>query len=106
MKNEIKLISIFYTTLLFQCGYAETIFDRDMDTYKSVLYFSEKWLATPKLYISLMLPTKRQFEIKEVTKPMKMTTKLLTHNAYFMFSTNLSRHNNDRYNQSEVLWFT
>lgn len=105
MKSKINLIAIIYTNLLFQYGYAETIVDVEMDTYKSALYFSEKWLATPKLYITLMLPTQLSFQLKEVTKSMKMTTKLLKRDAYFMLSTNLSRHNNDRYNQSEVLWF-
>ena len=92
--------------ILFKCDYAKGKVHLDMFASEKALRFSEIWLNNTAIHISMMLPTKTSFQLKNVVKMSKKMTDISGRPFYFMFRRNFTKYTPvQHYSPSELLWF-
>ena len=59
---------------------------------KAALQFARKWLATPRMYVGVILPNKHQFNIRDIARlTKKINSEREGKHAYFMVTSNITK---------------
>ena len=78
----------------------------EMPANDEALRFASKWIESPKMYTSMVLPNKYRFRTRDV---IQLTKKIIdegnSRNAYFMWSKNVTRYNEIPHTQNELIWY-
>ena len=102
---KLEKFTILYLLVQFECNWAENVANVDMLAFESALLFSQKWLASPKFYISLMLPIKSEYKINDAIKLTKTIFNGLESTPYLLFNLNWNIYNNEQPSQNELQFF-
>ena len=78
----------------------------EMPENEIALKFAHHWLTGPKMYVSIMVPHKRNFRTRNVIKLAKnINTGHNGRNSFFMVGSNLTKYNCIRHQQDELIWY-
>ena len=73
---------------------------------EAALHFANQWLATPRMYVGLILPNKFSFEVHDVVK---LTKKISSYgkgkSAYFLINSNITKFKTIPHTQKELIWY-
>ena len=100
---KISFIVTLPLVMLFKWTFAKNV-DDDLSNSDSALKFSEKWLATPKLSVGLILPTKPTFRLHSIVSLAKKMTKNYQNNAYFLATNNITKYKGTKSPQNDLMW--
>ena len=73
---------------------------------EAALQFAQKWLATPRMYVGVILPNKRQFNIRDIIRlTKKINSECKGKHAYFMVTSNITKYKTIAHSQKELIWY-
>ena len=80
--------------------------EMEMHINEAALEFAQKWLASPKMYVGLILPNGYPFSINDVVKlTKKINSDVEGRNAYLMVNSNVTIFNKIPHTQNELIWY-
>ena len=73
---------------------------------EAALHFAYQWLATPRMYVGVILPNKNSFKVQDVLNlAKKFNSDGEVKSAYFMIHSNLTRFKTIPHTQNELIWY-
>ena len=73
---------------------------------EAALHFANQWLATPKMYIGVILPNKYSLKVHEVVYLAKnFNSDGEGKSAYFMIHSNVTKFKTIPHTQNELIWY-
>ena len=70
------------------------------------LRFGYQWLKSPKMYLGIMVPSKRHFRTRNVVNlAKKINAGYIGRPSFIMMNSNLSKYNVILHQQDELLWY-
>ena len=73
---------------------------------EAALQFAQKWLATPRLYIGVLLPNKHQSNIRDIIRlTKKINSECEGKHAYFIVTSNITKYKTIAHTQKELIWY-
>ena len=98
--------NIFKIANLFNLIKCCLVKDLDSIVLESAVIFSEKWIKSPKQYVSIILPEYPHSNENEVLKLSDILRRNVKRNAYFLFISDFKEYRNKtKHHQEELLWF-
>ena len=74
--------------------------------HKIALRFGYQWLKSPKMYLGIMVPSKRHFRTRNVVNlAKKINAGYMGRPSFIMINSNLSKYNVILHQQDELLWY-
>ena len=71
---------------------------------EAALQFAQKWLATPRMYVGVILPNKHQFNIRDIARlTKKINSEREGKHAYFMVTSNITKYKKIAHTQKELI---
>ena len=73
---------------------------------KIALEFGYKWLGSPKLHVSIMMPNKHTFKVREAVKlAKKINSERGQKNIYYVADFNVTKYNTMLHTHNELIWY-
>ena len=73
---------------------------------EAALHFAYEWLATPKMYFGVILPSKNLFKVHDIlTLTKKINSYVEGKSAYFLINSNITKFKTIPHTQKELIWY-